>query len=437
MAYSAIIFTHSITPRLRYIADFLSEYYGQSFRLTADEESYAHADIPCRINYSYHRVRPGETWIHSHVLLFESSVRPVKVECFSYHDYTAFFKTEGDFGFDLLAGIFYLLSRYEEYLPHPSDSYGRYAHTASVAHREGFLHLPLVNTWLEDFRKLLAAQCPAFAKPVQQFSWLPTYDIDMAWSYRNKGFLRNAGALAAHFFRGEWKSLGRRIAVLRGKKKDPYDAYEWMDRLHADLRLQPQYFFLVALHRGQYDKNIAPTHPGFRELVHAIAGRHAVGLHPSWGSGDHPSQLLKEKACLQEMSGKKITQSRQHYIRFSLPLTYRRLLDAGIREDFSMGYGSINGFRASITTPFYWYDLKAEEATTLRLRPFCFMDANSFYEQAQDAEAAAAEMLSYYERVKAVRGEFITIWHNSFLGTDPQFEGWKEKYRELATVIMC
>ena len=64
----------------------------------------------------------------------------------------------------------------------------------------------------------------------------------------------------------------------------------------------------------------------------------------------------------------------------NLPQTYRQPDRVGIDKDFSMGYGSANGFRASIASSFYWYDLKAEKKTTLLLFPFCFMDANAFYE---------------------------------------------------------
>jgi hypothetical protein len=53
-----------------------------------------------------------------------------------------------------------------------------------------------------------------------------------------------------------------------------------------------------------------------------------------------------------------------------LPETFRHLLDTGIQEDFSMGYGSINGFRASVASPFYWYDLEKEQTTYLLLYPF-------------------------------------------------------------------
>src|SRR5215216_3139565 len=114
MSYAALIFSHSITPRLQYIVDFVSRFYGQAFRLTSDEEKYINAPESCKINYGYHRLAPGEIFIHSHVLLFESSLRQVKVECFDNGRHPFFFKTEGDFGFDILAAIFYLISRYEE-----------------------------------------------------------------------------------------------------------------------------------------------------------------------------------------------------------------------------------------------------------------------------------------------------------------------------------
>ena len=435
MSNAALIFSHSITPRLQYIIDFLAQYYGLSFGLTSDEERFKTSQDTCKINYGYHRLIPGEIFIHAHVLLTESYIRPVRTECFEKNpfrtgepSYKAFFRTEGDWGFDIFAAIFYLITRYEEYLPHHHDAYGRYDHKQSLAYREGFLHLPLVNIWLEDFRHFLSVKNPEFSIPHGHFEFLPTYDIDMAWSYRNKGFKRNAGALALLFIKLKWRSLARRILVLRKKKQDPYDAFEWMEELHQKFRLHPVYFFLVAKEKGRYDKNTNPDHPEFRRLITKIAERYPVGLHPSWHSGDHPMLLFKEKKWLESCVNHPVNISRQHYIRFELPITYQRLLATGIMHDHSMGYGSINGFRASIATVYNWYDLKKEEKTSLHLHPFCFMDANAYYEQKLSPQAAAEELKSYYEVIRSVHGAMITIWHNSFLGTDEQFAGWKEEY---------
>lgn len=96
-----------------------------------------------------------------------------------------------------------------------------------------------------------------------------------------------------------------------------------------------------------------------------------------------------------------------------------------------MGYGSINGFRASVASSFYWYDLAAETTTSLKLHPFCYMDANSFYEQNQTPEKAFGEMLHYFNIIKSVNGSMITIWHNTFLGTHRRFAGWQEVYKKF------
>ena len=82
MSNAALIFSHSITPRLQYIIDFLAQYYGLSFGLTSDEERFKTAPDTCKINYGYHRLIPGEIFIHAHVLLTESYIRPVRTECF-------------------------------------------------------------------------------------------------------------------------------------------------------------------------------------------------------------------------------------------------------------------------------------------------------------------------------------------------------------------
>lgn len=426
-----IVYSHSVTPRLQYVINFLAHYYGLPIQLTSNEQKFSETPEACKINYSYHKVAASEIWIHPHPLLSESAIRPVKAVCFPYAGHPAFFKTEGDLPFDIFAAIFYLMVRYEEYLPHKTDLYGRYAHGNALASREGFLHLPLVNIWLDHFRTVLAAKEVRFPAEGRRFSFVPTYDIDMAWSYRHKGFRRNGGALVQALVRGRWRHMVQRIRVLTNKAQDPFDCYDWLHNLHLKHALKPLYFFLVADKTGRLDKNISPRNAAFQQLVRNVAAGNRVGLHPSWQSGDEQALLKNEKGYLEKVSGQKITASRQHFIRFTLPETYRRLLAAGITDDYSMGYGSINGFRASIATPYYWYDLQQEVQTPLRIHPFCFMDANAYYEQQLSAEAAAAELEHYHNITRSVNGTLYTIWHNSFLGTDAAFSGWREVYERF------
>ena len=226
------------------------------------------------------------------------------------------------------------------------------------------------------------------------------------------------------------------LKSFKKKTDDPFDSYEWMDQLHTAYNLKPVYFFLVAIEKGKYDKNINVNNEEFRQLIKSISKKYDTGLHPSWASGDHHELLKKEKDLLADITHKHINSSRQHFIRMELPSTYRELLQAGIHHDHSMGYGCINGFRASYTNSFQWYDLKNEKQTELTIHPFCFMDANAYYEQKLSAEEALVEMMQYYEVIKSVNGTMITLWHNSFLGTAKEFEGWRDVYESFVEAVM-
>lgn len=423
-----LLYCNTITPRLQYVVDFFSkELFDAPILITSDRSIFQHNDGP-RLNYSSEVFTGAVFTIRPVGLLWEKGIRPQSIYCFDVHGRRAFFPTTGDFPFDVLAASFYLLSRYEEYLPHEKDEYGRYAHTNSLAFREGFLDQPLVNYWLLHLKQALAQRFPGLLFRKKNFKCILSYDIDIAWSYLHKGLVRTAGGFARSMLKGQWSQVKERWQVLRGKKRDPYDCFEWLDALHLYCRSRPYYFFLVAQKQVGYDKN-TPTHiRPFRELIEYYANTYKTGIHPSWQSGDDTDLLLEEKEWLEVVAGTEIIRSRQHYIRFTLPDTYRRLIKAGIEKDYSMGYGSINGFRASVCSSFAWYDLENEVATSLLIYPFCFMDANSLYEQRDSPQQAYAELILYHEQVRKVHGMMISIWHNSILGTDASFAGWREMF---------
>jgi hypothetical protein len=425
-----LLFSTHITPRLRYIIQFISkELFDDpaAIRITDDAGYFSEATEP-RFNYS-EETFPDSFQLRPNGLLFEPpGIQPVPINCFTYNGQKVFFPTDGDLPFDIFAASFYLISRYEEYLPHPTDEYGRFAHTHSLAWNEGFLDQPLVNIWIQDLRSRLSRRFPGLAFRYPVFKFIPTYDIDTAFSYRYKGWRRNLGGSLKALAAGEWSKLRERVAVLRGREPDPFDVYEWLDSLHLYCRMRPYYFFLAAARQEGVDRNIPITAPGLQELIRYHAAGSRIGIHPSWQSGDQERLLKEEIEWMEYISGQRINRSRQHYIRFTLPGTYRQLLNYGIEQDFSMGYGSINGFRASVASSFYWYDLDKEEMTPLRLFPFCFMDANSYYEQQFTPGEAMTELNMYYRRIRKVNGLMVTIWHNSILGQDTEFAGWREVY---------
>lgn len=399
---------------------------GVEYRIVTDADEFRNFD-GAKINYT--GADDNGFTIPVQGILFETGIKEQSIKCFDCNNYKAFFKSTGiGYPFDIFSATFYLISRYEEYLPHAKDMYGRYAHENSLAYKEGFLQLPLINTWVNNFAKVLTKEFPLLTFHFSSFTFLPTYDIDIAYSYKHKGLLRNIGGFIQ-------SSSVERLKVLLRLEKDPFDSYEWLNKLHQQYRLNPIYFFLLAQKNSQYDKNILPDRKGFTQLIQQHAMKYKVGIHPGWQSGDDFSLLMQEKNLLNDITGKQVTDSRQHYIRFNLPGGYQRLIEAGITDEYSMGYGSINGFRASVASSFYWYDLVNEQQTNLRIHPFCYMEANSFYEQRFSSEQAYNELMHYYKICKQANGTLITIWHNNFFGTDKKFAGWKEIYEQFIVLV--
>ncbi len=416
------------SPRLAYILDLISsEILNEPFTCVSDKHQFI-SYVGHKLNYSEEQLSPNEFFIKPQGLLFESDIREQQIKRIDVLGRQAFFETSGDFPFDIFSAVFFLVSRYEEYLFFEPDKYGRFPHQSSLAFREDFLGIPLINYWLEDFKSALRLKYPELHFKMKDFKFIPSYDIDIAYSYKYKGLKRNLGGFLRSISKGQWRYFLDRWDVLFNKKKDPFDSYEWLDSLHLYCRTRAYYFFLLAKNQKGVDKNISPAKSALQSLISYHSAGYTVGIHPSWQSGDEEAILMEEVDELQKIIKSPVKYSRQHYLRVSLPQTYRSLIDVGIEKDFSMGYGSSNGFRASIASSFYWYDLKAEKKTGLMLFPFCFMDATAFYERKLSPKAAFSELMEFYHRIKQINGLMVTVWHNNFFGTDPMFKGWKEVY---------
>lgn len=215
-----LIYIRYNSPRADYIFSTLLSALGiDKYTVTADKTLLKDLEGP-KINYSEERITEEELWIKPFDLLFENKAEEQTIHCFGFNETKAFFKTpDGDFPFDIFAASFYLISRYEEYLPHKTDMYGRYAHENSLAFKEGFLKFPAVNIWLRYFKKTVLKKFPFLHFSPRAFQFLPTYDIDIAWSYLHKAWFRNFGGLLRSMGAGEWSLVSERMKVVSGNQK--------------------------------------------------------------------------------------------------------------------------------------------------------------------------------------------------------------------------
>ncbi|MCD6366744.1 MAG: polysaccharide deacetylase family protein [Bacteroidales bacterium] len=424
-----LIFSERITNRLVFTLDFIfNNYLNTSYELTDEKEKF--------LNYNgakicYGNENFGDTFfISAENLLFESNIHSFNVTVGEIDGTKVLFLTNDentDLPFDVFAAIFYLLSRYEEYLYHFDKNEYRFPANESLAYRNNFLNIPIIHIWVEWLAEVLHQKFPELQFKFPCYQFLPSFDVDNAYAYLYKGFWRTVGATARAALLFRLSDYFDRWLTFFGAQKDKYDAYEYIGQIIAENNLQPIWFFLLGDY-GKFDKNISHNTQEFRKLISDLSQRFQVGIHPSFASNDNQEQLPVEIHRLEEITGKKVYQSRQHFLRMKLPDTYRNLLDAGIREDYSMGYAEELGFRAGVARPFYFFDLEKNIQTSLKIIPFQVMDVSLRRYKKYSIEESKETTKQLIDVTKQYHGTFVSLWHNESLGTDKYWTGWKSVF---------
>ncbi|QQS50478.1 MAG: polysaccharide deacetylase family protein [Bacteroidota bacterium] len=411
------IYSPQTGPRLQYVCRLVFETILQQPYILTNQLSEAGSGT---INYSSQsiegafRIEPSglleQTGIGNHEL-YPGELDGIK---------TLFHHGKGDLKFDIFSAVFYLCSRYEEYLPHEPDEHGRYRAEDSVAYRYGFLQEPVVELWVKHL-----AECLKVPFPLENFQFQLTVDVDQAWKYAHRGFLITSGALLRDFFTGRWNEITNRIKVCAGFSTDPWDSYSWFASLEQKLSKPIRYFFLMHGEKP-FDPKVCRKGKAFRKLVSGINDHNKAGLHPSYVSHKNYRLLSKEYYNLSFLMHNKPRHSRQHFLKFKLPASYEHLIKLGILEEHSMGYASQPGFRAGISRPFYWYNLPAEKESHLLVVPFVAMDRTLKDYLGLSPDEAFESLLSLSGKIKSIGGQFTLLWHNDSASGEGEWEGWKE-----------
>ena len=424
-----VVYSAENSIRLKYVLDWLiKERLHLNYSITSNEADTV--GLPFFISYG--KVLPNSISIPDEHLLLQRGVHKIDPKTGVWQDIPTLFAVSGNeytLTFDLFSALFFLLSRYEEYNPYSPDKHDRYPATSSILYKKGWLQRPLADEWVAAFRKQLQAISGIHIEPTQ-FLYLPTYDIDMAYSHLHKGIVRIAGAYMRALLKGDVKQISERTQVLKKKQKDPYDSFRWLRQLHKEYDYKPLYFVLSSFKKTAFDKNIHPEHPAMMRVIKNLVKESVIGIHPSYFS-ERGGVLGKEKKILEHVSGKSIHISRHHYIKIKMPQTYRALLESGINEDYSMGYGSHLGFRAGTGNSFAWYDVEKDIITPLRIYPFCFMDTTAHYEAKLSATEAFEKLGAMSKRLHQTGSTMITIFHNFSLGTSAEWKGWRQAYEHF------
>ncbi len=414
--------SNNITPRLTYAIDLvLGNLLGLSYNITDSPEE----GIPL-INYSVNR-ETGGIFIQPEPLLFEQGIRKQDIWVALYEDIPLFFQQPPEAGFflDIFAFAFYMATRYEEYLTAVRDEHGRFTAESSQAYKHDFLKMPVVDIWAKRLGRVLELMYPGLKIPPKEYKHILTVDLDQPFAYRGKGFLRNTAGLLADIIHG--RKPARRFGCMTGQEKDPYDTYSYINSA-AEKYNTPVLYFFTAGKRSRFDKNTNPRRRCYRQLIRELSSGYDTGLHTSYRSGNSLKLILKEKHKIESVSNREVTRVRKHFLLLTIPLTYQVLQSTGIKEDYTLGYIREAGFRAGIARPYRFYDLIREEASTLTLVPFQYMDGTFQKYKRFSPEEAESEVDTLIRATKEVGGLFVSIWHNTSLTGEGEWKGWKKLF---------
>lgn len=431
-----LIYLPEITARCRYIFDLVfKEEFGIEYETVTDLELFELYEKE-KINYSFKR-NAEEFYIHASPLLFEQGIRNTEVLPREKMGTTVLFESDisCNIGFDIFAAVFYMVSRYEEHLPFVPDKFGRYRAADSLAYRNKFLQQPVVNIWIDILRNKLKEKFRYLSLKSASFNYILTYDIDIAYAFKGRNISRFLGATVSDVLRLNFENVFTRLRSILSGQKDPWDVYDVLEEM-IDKNSIPAIFFFLLADYGKHDKNISYRHPLMKNLITRLAASGYIGLHPSFMTGTVPQKILIEKKRLESLSGKEINKSRQHYLKFTLPDTYRYLINAGITEDYSMGFAGTPGFRAGTCRPFYFYDLTHEKSTALKVFPVSVMEGSFINYLGLRPQVALEYIYNLVEAVKSVNGTFISIWHNHTLSETGSYKGWKFVHDKMVERVL-
>jgi len=339
-------------------------------------------------------------------------------------------------GLDLFAGAFFMLTRWEECVGSAVDLHARFPAQDALVVKSGCILRPIVDEYVAVLLSWLIELGYAVPPQKNKFRIVPTCDVDMPFYWLRKPIWK---VLAS-----EWKkekkfssfnsTLKKIKAVSNKTDADPYDQFDYMMSL-AEKNGHRFTFNMLVGGISQYEGYYDLKDPEIKVLMKSFRERgHHIGLHPSYNSFLDPKLMIEEKMMLTKALNMAINTSRQHYLRFAVPGTWRHLADIGLQEDSTMGYAAEPGFRCGTSRAYPVFDVGLRKTLSLLESPLLVMDVSLRNYKKLNPEGSIALCQQIMDQVKKHDGEFVFLWHNSNLS---DVEGWGEWRAVFEYLVSC
>lgn len=417
-----LIYTLKLTPRISYIFKHIClRIFGIEMMFTSVLEEFIAHQGP-KISYGKKPIG-NELFFQSYGLLEEQGFEAVDVSVKKWDETFGFFSVSNlsALPFDIFSASFYMLSRYEEYLPHVKDEMGRFMASESLAYKEEFLHQPVVDLWAYKFKKVLLRDFPAMEFPLKKMSIHPVVAATQPYAYKQKGVLRSFAGYTNDLLKGRFRKQIERTQVVFRTKRDPLDTFKWIVNTAKRSNFKITFFFLLG-DALVFEESMNTHREKFKQLIKFVSDYKEVGLIFSFASLKDYEILKSEKKRMEEITNRSLLSAMNAQHMVNLPNNYRHLVELEVKRDFTMTFGDVNGFRAGTCTPFLFYDLDFEIKTPLIIHPIAMTTRGFQKKYLSDIEKTIANTLA---TVKSVNGTFTIGFTNKDFSNTEHNKVWR------------
>ena len=422
-----LIYTQKLTPRISYIFKHIClRILGIDAIFTSGIEEFIAHTGP-KISYGK-KPLGNELFFQSYGLLEQQGLEAIDVAVKKWGATFGFFGVSNNSGlpFDIFSASFFMITRYEEYLPHVKDEVGRFMASESLAFKEGFLQQPIVDIWAHLFKAKLLETFPEMEFPEKKIVIHPIIEASQPYAYKQKGIFRSVMGYFNSLVKGQFRNILNRTQVILGLKRDPFDSFKWIVNKATRSNFKLTVFFLLG-DAVSFNESMNTHRQKFKMLIKFVADYKEVGLIFSFNALNNYEMLKKEKHRVEEITNRALKGTMNSDFLVNLPDIYRQLGELELKNDFTMVFRDTVGFRAGTCTPFLFYDLDYEIKTPLVVHPIAMTTLAFQKKYASDIEKTVNNAL---DEVNKVNGTFTMIFSNKDFSSEENNKVWRKIFAE-------
>ena len=444
MHFQIDLSNQSFEQRIKYVFDFIANHPLAQKQISFSLEAQKHT-----ASISYGQDKTGTYHIPRQNLIFNTNpIHPSQLitNSFQNKDITLYsvekqkhkknkeFVNNNQFNFDIIETIFFHISRYEEHIIQQDmkENWGLGFKENHFIPRNSLQETPVVDHLVFAFLDAIGAQ-PKRQKTIYRL----THDVDNPRKLPNLyKLIKASGRLLIIERKGlsaQWNLFNTYRKMLTGKGKDPYDTFDWLFRKEK----QEKVVYFMAGGITKFDNFYKIDSPIAKDIIRQARNKgYQLGLHPSYAAYNREDLYSKEKQALEKVLGEKIVLARQHYLRFQFPKTADIIENQGIKEDSTLGYRDMIGFRCGTGFGYQLYNFDKEQAYKFIETPLIIMEWSLIEQDNYDFKKIQKHLDSFLEKNRFLTKVTI-LFHNSIFDmvaeSNPKL---KELYQKLTQQIL-